>query len=192
MKKELLIMLMTVISVNLLSQEVLQQSSLELDNMMESGESFVCQATKTIELLPGFSYIPEKNESMILEIDRYSVFPPSEGRVGGVLPNDDGVVGSLPGDFSMSGTGAAVYSIDLNLPKAVGNMVPQISLVYNSQGGNGVMGWAWSLSGLSSIDRVGQTEYHDGKITDVDFVNDRYAIDGHWDCTYNPVELRKA
>lgn len=178
MKKELLIMIMTIISMNLLSQEVIQQSSLELDDAMQSGESFVCQATKTIELLPGFSYNPEKSESMILEIDRYSVFPPSEGRVGGVMPNDDGVVGSLPGSFSMSGTGAAVYSIDLNLPKAVGNMVPQISLVYNSQGGNGIMGWAWDLSGLSSIDRVGQTEYHDGKITDVDFVNDRYVVDG--------------
>lgn len=178
MKKRLLIMIISFFSLSLLSQEMFQQSCLELNGMMNSDESFVCRATKTIELLPGFSYDPAKNRNMVLEIDRYSVFSPSEGYTGGVMQYDDGVVGSLPGKFSTSGTGAAVYSIDLNMPKAIGTMIPKISLVYNSQGGNGIVGWAWTLSGISSIERIGQTEYHDGNITAVDFVNDRFVMDG--------------
>ena len=171
-------MIMLFVSSIAFSQDKYQQSSLELSESMSPEESYVCRATKTIKLLPGFSYSPEKDKNMILEIDRFSVFPPAEGYTGGSLPTDDGVVGSLPSDFNISGTGAAVYSIDLNLPKAVGDLIPKMSLVYNSQSGNGIIGWAWTLSGLSSIERIGQTEYHDGKITDVDFINDRYVIDG--------------
>lgn len=178
MKKELLIMIVLFISLTLKSQEMLQQSSFEFDEMMSSGESFVCQATKTIKLLPGFGYAPENDKSMVLKIDRYSVFPPADGYTGGSSTSDDGVVGSLPGSFNVSGTGAAVYSIDLDLPKAAGTLMPKLSLVYNSQSGNGIMGWSWTLSGLSMIERIGQTEYHDGKITDIDFVNDRFVIDG--------------
>ena len=169
---------MLFVSLIAFSQDKYQQSSLELSESMSPEESYVCRATKTIKLLPGFSYSPEKDKNMILEIDRFSVFPPAEGYTGGSLPTDDGVVGSLSGNFNVSGTGAAVYSIDLNLPKAVGDLIPKMSLVYNSQSGNGIIGWAWTLSGLSSIERIGQTEYHDGKITDVDFINDRYVIDG--------------
>lgn len=165
-------------SVKLLSQEKYQQTRLEFDDALNAEESYVCVATSTIELQPGFSYKPILNNAMSLEIDRYSVFPPSEGVSGGPLPNDDGVVAFLRGTFDVGNTGSAVYSIDIDLPSATGNMMPQLSVTYNNQSANGLLGWAWNLAGLSIIERVGQTEYHDGKTTGVDLKDDRYVLDG--------------
>lgn len=161
---------------NVCSQEIYQQTHIEMNDVLDDDESYFCQATTSIKLLPGFKYKPNKNNNLNLEIDRYSVFPPDEGFYGGAM--NDGVVGSLPACFSMSNTGAAVYSIDLKLPNAIGSMMPKLSFVYNSQSANGLLGWAWSLSGLSSVERVGQTKYHDGSVTYVNFKDDRYVIDG--------------
>ena len=164
-------------SLRLYSQNMYQESFVELNETLNGSESYICEATTSIKLLPGFEYKPESDENMVMKIDRYSVFPPTDGLYSGGY-DGGGVVGSLPGTFSTTNTGAAVYSVDLKLPNAIGSMVPKISFVYNNQSTNGIMGWAWNLSGLSSIERVGQTEYHDGKVTSVDFVNDRFAMDG--------------
>lgn len=165
-------------SYDIFSQEVYQQTYLELDDVMNSQKSYLCRATSSIKLLPGFAYNPGRGKSMNMEIDRYSVFPPTEGMYGGTSTSDNGVVGTLSGTFDVSNTGAAVYSIKIETPAAIGTLKPELSLVYNNQIGNGVLGWSWDLSGLSSIVRTGQTEYHDGNVTDVDFVNDRYLMDG--------------
>lgn len=164
------------LELNVSSQEIFQQTHLEMNDELDGNLSYECQATTSIKLLPGFRYKPNKTNGLNLVIDRYSVFPPEEGYYGGYT--GDGVVGTLPGCFSVSNTGAAVYSIDLKLPNAIGTMMPKLSFVYNSQGSNGILGWAWNLSGLSSIERVGQTKYHDGKVTSVDFENDRFVLDG--------------
>ena len=171
-------MILLLIGSDVFSQEIYQQTHIELDEVLNENESYECQATTSIKLLPGFQYKPNKTNSLNLEIDRYSVFPPCDGYYGGVTNEDDGVVGTLPGSFNISSTGAAVYSIDLKLPNAIGTMMPKISFVYNSQSSNGIMGWAWGISGLSVVERVGQTEYHDSQVTNVDFKNDRFVIDG--------------
>ncbi len=178
MKNVLFLIMTLLMSLRLFSDNMYQQTNLEFDNEMSPKESYMCTATTSIKLLPGFSYKPEKGKSMTLEIDRYSVLPPEEGVYGGVLQNDSGVVGALSGTFNVSNNGAAVYSINIETPPAIGNMKPNISLVYNNQSGNGLAGWSWDLAGLSSIIRTGQTEYHDGNVTSVDFVNDRYLMDG--------------
>ena len=178
MKNYVIVILLMLLSVKINAQEIYRQTNVELDESMDETKSYLCQASNSIELLPGFGYSPKSDNSMMLDIDRYSVFPPMEDMHGGPCAEDDGVVGSLPGMFDVGATGAANYSIDIELPKALRNMSPKLSIVYNSQSTNGLLGWSWDLVGISSIERVGQTEYHDGKITSVDFINDRYAIDG--------------
>ena len=172
----LLILLLMLMKVH--SQELYQQTSIELNDYLNDGKSYSCQATSSIELLPGFGYCPKLDNDMMLEIDRYSMFPPENDTYGGCISGDDGVVASLPANFVLGNTGAAVYSIDIELPKALGVMTPKLALVYNNQSGDGLLGWSWNLSGISSIERVGKTEYHDGVTMSVDFVNDRYAVDG--------------
>ena len=164
--------------IDIKAQEIYQQTAMELNKVLDNDKSYLCQATATIELQPGFVYEPNSNNEMSLLIDRYSVFPPSDGLYGGNDRNDRCVVGTIPGVLNLGVTGSANYSIDVQLPKALGSITPKLSIIYNSQSANGLLGWSWDLLGLSSIERVGQTEYHDGKVTNVDFANDRYVIDG--------------
>ncbi|HTN46571.1 MAG TPA: FG-GAP-like repeat-containing protein [Flavipsychrobacter sp.] len=88
-------------------------------------------------------------------------------------------VGVTLGSAGVSGTGAATYSIPIWCPPGTNGMTPAISLVYNSQAGNGIMGMGWNISGLSAISRVGKDIYHDGEVAPVDFsTHDNFALDG--------------
>ena len=178
MKSKFIFMTILLISYVVYPQENYQQTKLELDKQMNSQESYNCMATTSIRLLPGFAYRPVNDKNMTLKIDRYSVFPPMEGYCDGTYSSDNGVVGTLKSEFEVSNTGAAVYSIKIEMPDAIAGLTPNLSITYNSQSSNGIMGWGWNLSGLSEIIRVGQTQYHDGNITSVDFANDRFMMDG--------------
>lgn len=88
-------------------------------------------------------------------------------------------VGQTTGDFSVSSTGGANYTIPIaNLP-GIKNAVPNISLNYSSQSKNGIAGWGWNVSGASSITRISATKFHDGVIDAVNYNDkDRFALDG--------------
>lgn len=88
-------------------------------------------------------------------------------------------VGITEGQLSVSLTGGASYSIPIAVPAGINGVVPQISLNYNSQSGNGIAGYGWNISGVSSITRIPATKFHDGTIDGVDFNSlDRFAFDG--------------
>ncbi len=88
--------------------------------------------------------------------------------------------GSINGALGTSASGAATYDIKLDLPASSYCPVPQIGISYNSQGGNGILGIGFTLTGLSSINRVPRTIYHDGKIGGVtNTTSDLYALDGN-------------
>lgn len=182
MKKLLLSVVALILVTKLCSQEYYQHTEIEMDECFDDNKTYICNATRSIRLLPGFKYSPTINNDMKLQIDRYSMFLPDNDYYGDD-PHiselvDNTVVGTLPATFNVDNMGAAVYSVDIRLPQSIGNMVPQLALTYNSQSGNGLMGWTWDVSGLSVITRIGQTEYYDDNVTDVDFVNDRFMVDG--------------
>ena len=92
---------------------------------------------------------------------------------------DEVVVGAIGGTVDISALGAAVYSIPIQVPEGIGGIQPDLSIVYNNQSGNGLLGWGWNLVGLSAITSVGQTEYHDGMVKGVSLdYHDRFALDG--------------
>ena len=94
-------------------------------------------------------------------------------------PSSSIEVGTTEGQLAVSLTGGATYSIPLAVPPGINGVVPQISLNYNSHGGNGLAGYGWNVSGISSITRISATKFHDGTIDAVDFDNlDRFAFDG--------------
>ena len=89
------------------------------------------------------------------------------------------VAGFTPNQLSVSEGGAATYRIPIQVPPGVAGMEPKLELAYNSQGGNGLLGMGWSLSGLSTIGRCPRTMAVDGVRGGVNFdVNDRYCLDG--------------
>lgn len=50
------------------------------------------------------------------------------------------VVGTPKGSFSVSPTGAAVYSIEIDAPQGIGGMQPAIAICYSSQAADGYAG----------------------------------------------------
>nr|VFK80785.1 MAG: virulence plasmid B protein [Candidatus Kentron sp. SD] len=66
------------------------------------------------------------------------------------------LVGSIPGQLSVR-QGAAVYTIPIQIPPGVAGMQSDLAITYNSNAGNGLLGVGFSLSGLSTITRCGQT-----------------------------------
>ena len=179
MKRDLLLILLTLVAPMTFAQTY-QQTNLELDSEIPKDKSIVCEASTSIRLLNGLRCNPDAGKSVVFRIDRFGVFPPGEGLVGGPPSSDqNGVVGALPGELQVNDIGAAVYSIPVMMPKGIGDMTPKIAVTYNNQVGNGLLGWGWNLSGLSSITRVGRTIYHDGKATPVNLTDDRFALDGN-------------
>ena len=92
---------------------------------------------------------------------------------------DTAPLGGPAAPFSVSGLGAATYSIPIEVPKGINGMEPELSLVYNSQGGNNVAGWGFGLSCMSAITFVPKDIHHDGvaKPLHYDF-SDPLAFDG--------------
>jgi len=94
------------------------------------------------------------------------LFPPTENTFldpDGNITDDpvEGIkVGSIPGQFAVSPAGAANYTIPIACPPGINGMQPNMALVYNSQGGNGIAGWGWNLSGMSMISRVPKNHYY--------------------------------
>ncbi|MEL0651638.1 RHS repeat-associated core domain-containing protein [Algibacter sp. TI.3.09] len=102
-----------------------------------------------------------------------SVDPPGGGT------DSSGTAGTTPGVFNVSLSGAATYNIPINLPPGIKDIAPNISLEFSSQAANGLAGWGWNISGLSTITRIPSTQYHDGIIDGVDFDSyDRFTLDG--------------
>ena len=88
-------------------------------------------------------------------------------------------VGSLSGTFIVSETGAATYTIPIDVPPGVAGMQPELALSYNSQSGNGLLGVGWRLEGLSAITRCPRTYAQDGAYGSINFdANDRFCLDG--------------
>lgn len=177
MKRKLLLIICLLALFDLRAQ-IYQQTSIELDSEIPKDKSMVFEASRSIRLADGFYCEPEKDNQVVLTIDRYGVFPPEEGLLGGPSYSSNGVVGALPGTLDVGNLGAAIYSIPIQLPPGIGEITPKLAIVYNSQAGNGLMGWGWNISGLSSITRDGKTYYHDGAQSAVTFSGDRFVIDG--------------
>lgn len=81
-------------------------------------------------------------------------------------------VGTPEGTTSVSNSGAAVYSMKIEVPNG-GSLTPQIELSYNSQSsGYGLAGYGFNITGISAITRGGHDLFHDAKQTGVTYTTD--------------------
>lgn len=143
--------------------------------MVEGAKATFIKETKPLEIssVNGKSSAKIAKDSLLTQTFRAGSGLPS------LLQAPASPAGPTAGQLDVSATGSATYTVPINLPPGIGSMVPQIALSYNSQGGNGVVGLGWSISGLSSITRIPSTTFHDNKITAVNFkADDRFALDG--------------
>ena len=100
--------------------------------------------------------------------------------VDAILPTPpDSTAAPAAGQFAVSDDGAATYSYPIWVPDGRRNLKPSLSLVYNSQVENGMLGVGWRLSGLSSITRCKRDIARDGYNAAIQFdSDDRFCLDG--------------
>ena len=81
--------------------------------------------------------------------------------------------------LSVSESGSPLYSHPISVPPGIGNLVPNIGLLYAAGGVNGPVGHGWSIQGMSAITRCAGIRAIDGSPRAVDFSgNDKLCLDG--------------
>ena len=89
------------------------------------------------------------------------------------------VSGTLAGALAVDQTGSAGYTIPIEVPPGTAGMQPSLSLSYNSNGGNGILGQGWTLQGLSTISRCPKTKAQDNAHGTIRYnADDRFCLDG--------------
>jgi RHS repeat-associated protein len=68
-------------------------------------------------------------------------------------PNSPAPGPGTSGSIGVSSSGSATYEVPLWVPEGMSGLKPNLSLRYDSRGGNGVVGVGWSLAGVSQIQR---------------------------------------
>lgn len=81
-------------------------------------------------------------------------------------------VKNIPINFDVTPTGAASFSLPIEVPCGIGSTMPTLSVVYNSQTNNGLIGSGCNIEGISSITRGVSNIWHDGKMRGINGNND--------------------
>lgn len=88
-------------------------------------------------------------------------------------------VGEIPIKSGISQTGARTYEVPISVCKGMNGHQPTLSLSYNSQQGNSVMGMGWNIGGLSKIVRTAHSIHYDGKTQGPSMnMQDAFVLDG--------------
>lgn len=98
-----------------------------------------------------------------------------------VIPGDDPNSASsfhdTQGNIEVNGGGQLQCTLPIALPPGIKSVAPQMNLIYTS--GNGIAGYGWSLSGITSISRMGKTIEKDGEIRGIQLdYSDYYSFNG--------------
>lgn len=136
-------------------------------------------ARDKVTLTQGFHFQAVSGKTFRARINESLLFPADYVDLSTFTPTTGTVVGAIPGDGSVSSSGGALYSLPIELPQGLKLLGTNLSLQYNSQSGNGMLGWGWQLSGISTITRVPKTFYHDGFSRGINYSGDDFAIDGN-------------
>lgn len=153
------------------------------DNTLPS-ESDIFISDKLI--IPVDPYIPPVPVEPPIPLD--PIIPSGDKLVIDIDPTDPGIptnnnkytLGSVSGTLTVNGLGAAEFAVPIEAPVA-GPLIPNLSLVYNSQNAtNGLAGYGITLSGLSSITRGEKSIFNNnGSIAGITYTNtDNLFLDG--------------
>ena len=131
-------------------------------------------ATELVKFKTGYTFTATATDWMKGYIDEFAIT--KVDWYGSLITDQDiqeksiqtsKMIGSIEGDFSVDMIGGASYSFGIDIPQGINGVTPSIGINYSSSGGNNLLGVGWSLAGISTISRVGQTHYLNGKVTSV-------------------------
>lgn len=95
-----------------------------------------------------------------IELDTAAINPPDETSEGTA-----DYFGALEGSYSVGNDASFNYSLPIAVTPGVNGMQPNISVSYNSNGKNGLLGYGWFLGGFSKISRCPASMVRDGYIS---------------------------
>lgn len=161
-----------------------QSNLMQLELQYPDAGNKVYNARDCIMFKPGYSYTASSSQNLSAYLDyvignvNYSTpftsttFP---GFLDYNLP-----VGYTPGEAVVDLFGSANYTIPIQVPIGVNGLQPQLSVSYNSNSNNNILGFGWQLNGLSSISRVPKNIFNDGKVEPILHSSfDKYSLDGN-------------
>ena len=161
MKKRLFLLMMMLIS----------SISAVLSFGLSSDDSFATTSADITNKEP-ISDSAASSHSYLLQPDNAHV----PDRVVTDISNETGLIGFTSG---VTPTGAKTYQIPIDVCPGMNGFTPELSLVYNSQHGNSVLGTGWSISGLPVISRSNRNIYYDGVAKGIAMdSDDAFMLDG--------------
>ena len=177
-KQYIRILLLLILPLHLLAQ----QKVITLSEPLPANGATVYEAQQTIYLNPPFSYTANGTNSFVARINESLATNTdyiSSSTIGNRKLNTALSIGTINGNAGVGQTGAANYQMEITLPPGINGMQPAVSLVYNSQGGNGIAGWGFNIAGLSAVGRAPKTVYSDGAAVGMRMIPDaKYVLDG--------------
>lgn len=95
------------------------------------------------------------------------------------FPDTSKGVGEITIKSGISQTGARTYEVPICVCNGMNGHQPSLSLLYNSQQGNSVMGMGWNIGGLSQIVRSARSIHYDNKAEGLSMNRqDAFVLDG--------------
>lgn len=83
------------------------------------------------------------------------------------------------GGVNVNSSGQLQYTLPLSLPPGVKDIAPNLDLNYLSGSGNGIAGFGWSVSGITTISRAGKIIEKDGELKGLQLdYSDYYSFNG--------------
>ena len=141
------------------------------------------QDPQTVVLAQGFKASGNVSNPFVAKIG-----PATENPGGGPIDsnagasNPSGAADSFhdtKGNVDVSGSGQLQYTLSIALPPGIKSVAPQINLLYSGGTGNGIAGYGWGLTGITSISRIGKNIEKDGVVRGVQFdYSDYYSFNG--------------
>lgn len=185
MKKISYLLYFTISLSSSISAQILPSKRILLQSPQSGTNNVVAQQSVTLK--NGFKATGSTTSTFNAKIDEalsfgaeYLAKPVSTSDATTYSFNTEAPVSLAQGSVNVSPTGAATYHYPINIPAGIAGMEPNISIDYNSQGGDGLLGLGFNISGLSAIMRVPKTIFTDGVAGGVHFdMEDRFSLDGN-------------
>ncbi len=197
-KKIVIALFCMVLLPNLKSQVVNCQPTgvqIELNNNCNNINR-IYQARDKVSIKPGYRFQSTNNGVMKARLNETLILPKGDYQTNQILENEIEIdkslnVGLISGSSTVNIDGSAGYNIPIGIPKGTAGIEPNLSIVYNSNMPNGMLGKGWSISGLSSITRSSKTVFNNtndaiyngqsqGDLSGVNLnYNDYFSLDGN-------------
>jgi RHS repeat-associated protein len=153
-------------------------------NTTENGVK-VFVASDYISFLPGFEFKATTSDNLHAYIYKgtqdYALPSYSGHKDPFTTPiNKNLHIGTLPGYVDVSALGATSYNIPITVVPGRSGIQPNLSIAYNSLGGEGDLGIKWHLTGISQIYRDTPNLFFNETLDGIKYsASDKLAIDGN-------------